>query len=137
MLTMMQHVKNANSADKVQIWGTETALANVTDTFGYSDTAKDGANGVGYWGEFRGASLFSLPQGYQPKSQTFAVSSNHLIVVPANEKLVKVVFEGDPIVNMTDGMDRADLQPEFMYGRRVGVAALTVPEGKYGLYRFA
>lgn len=137
MLAMMEHVKAANSADAVQIWGTTTALANVTDTFGYSDSAKDGANGVGYWGEFRGASLFSLPQGYAPKAQTFSVSSNQLIVVPAGEKLVKVVFEGQAVVNMTDGMDRSDLQPEFTYGRRVGVAALTVPEGKYGLYRFA
>ena len=138
--TIMEHVKAANGVDNLQIWGTLTALANVTDAsaFGYSDAAKDKANGVGYWGEFRGASLFSLPQAYLPQSQTFGVSDNQLIVVPAGDsKLVKVVFEGDTLVDSKDGLARADLQPEFLFGRRVGVAALTVPEGKYGFWKFA
>lgn len=137
--TIMEHVKAANGVDNLQIWGTLTALANVTDAsaFGYSDRAKDQANGVGYWGEFRGASLFSLPQAYQPQSQTFGVSDNQLIIVPAGDnKLVKVVFEGDTLVASKDGTERNDLQPEFLFGRRVGVAALTVPEGKYGFWKF-
>lgn len=136
--SIMAHVKAANGVDKVEIWGTDIALANVTDTFGYSDSAKDSANGVGYWGDFRGASLFSLPQAYQPQTQTMGVSDNQLIIVPAmDEKIVKVVFEGAPVVDTKDGLNRADLQPEFLLGRRVGVAAMTVPEGKYGFWKFA
>jgi hypothetical protein len=35
---------------------------------------------------------------------------------------------------MTEAIDRNDLQPQIMYGRRIGVAALTAPDGQYGIY---
>ncbi len=139
MATIIGHVKAANSVDSVQIWGTDTALANVTDAtaFGYSDRAKDAANSVGYWGEFRGNSMFALPQAHVAQTTTFAVSDNQLIILPAGEKIVKVVFEGDTFVDQTAGTNRADLQMDFTMIRRVGVAAITVPEGRYGFWKFA
>jgi len=137
--SIMEHVKAANNVDELQIWGTTGALVNVVDSvFGYSDRAKDQANGVGYWGEYRGASMFALPQAYVAGgAQSLAVSANQLIVLPASEKIVKVVFEGDTVVAMGDGSGRSDMQSEFTFGRRVGAAALTVPEGKYGFWKFA
>jgi len=139
MNTIIGHVKAANGVDSVQLWGTDTALANVTDAsaFGYSNSAKDKANGVGYWGEFRGNSMFALPQAHVAQSTTFAVSDNQIIILPASEKIVKVVFEGDTFVDQTAGTNRADLQMDFTMIRRVGVAAITAQEGKYGFWKFA
>ena len=136
MQEIIENVKAATSAERLQIWGSITALANVADGAGYSDRAKDGFNSVGYYDTFRGTDLYALPQAYLPGTQTFAVNRTYLIVLPANEKIVKVVFEGEALVNMTDGMNRNDLQPEILYGRRVGAAAITVAEGKYGIYKF-
>lgn len=136
LMGLMEQVKAATGATDLQIWGTSTALANISDGFGYSDNAKDMANNMGYWGEFRGASLYAMPQAYRPKSTTLAVNTSHIIILPANEKICKVVFEGDAFVGSTEAMDRNDRQIEFVLGRRVGAAAITVPEGKYGFYKF-
>ena len=133
---IIAHVKAANSVDTVQIWGTDTALGNIADGFGYSERQKESANSVGYYDSFRGSDMFALPQAYNPQTTTFAVNTNYAIVLPASEKIVKVLFEGDPVVNMNDGTSRNDMQPEILFGRRVGAAALTTPAGKYGIYLF-
>jgi hypothetical protein len=133
---IIEYVKAATGAERLQIWGTTTALANVADGAGYSDKAKDRFNSIGYYDTFRGTDLFALPQAFTPGTQTFAVNRSYIIILPASEPIVKVVFEGDALVNMTDGMGRNDLQPEILYGRRVGAAALTTVEGKFGIYKF-
>jgi hypothetical protein len=133
---IIEHVKAANNVDGVQIFGTVSALGNVADGFGYSDRAKDEANNLGYYGTFRGSDLIALPQGYVAGTRTFAVNNNHVVILPAGEKIVKVVLEGAPVVEMSDAMQRNDLQPEMTFIRRIGAAALTVPEGKFGIYKF-
>ena len=133
---IIENVKAATGAERLQIWGTTSALGNVADGAGYSDKARDGFNSVGYFDTFRGTDLFALPQAYKPGTQTFAVDRSYIIILPANEPIVKVVFEGEALVNMADGMNRNDMQPEILYGRRVGAAALTTVEGKFGIYKF-
>jgi hypothetical protein len=133
---IIEHTKAATGADRVQIWGSTTALGNIADGFGYSDRAKDEANQLGFYGNFRGADLIAFPQAYQPQSTTYVVNTAHVIVLPAGEKIVKVAFEGTPFVGTTDPMDRADRQIEFVYGRRVGAAAITVPDNMFGFYKF-
>ena len=136
LATLIEHIKAANSVESVQIFGTTTGLINVADGFGYSDRAKDAANSVGYYGTFRGTDLFALPQAYAASTTNFKVNTTSIIILPASEKIVKVLFEGDAIVNMNDGMARNDMQPEIFFARKVGAGAITVPEGKFGLYRF-
>lgn len=137
--TIIEGVKAATGADRVQIFGTTTALSNVADIAGYSDAEILQFNGQGYYGSFRGNDLIALPQAYKagvdPKE--FAVSSNHLIILPADQKIVKVAFEGAPFVGMQEGLDRNDKQIEILYDRRVGASAITVTEGLYGLYFFS
>jgi hypothetical protein len=135
--TIAKYVRASTGAERLQIWGDIDALANIADGFGYSDNAKDRANALGYYASFRSMDLIALPQAYRPLTQTFAVNSSFVILLPANEKIVKVQFEGDPVLEMsTDTLARNDMQMEIYYGRRVGAAALTVPEGKFGMYIF-
>lgn len=137
LTNLLEHVKAANNVEKVQIFGTNTALLRISDNFGYSDRARDEANSVGYHSTFRGTDLFALPQAYNAGTTTFKVDTNSIVILPANEKIVKVLFEGDALVAMNEGMARNDMQPEVFFTRRIGAGAITVPEGKYGLYRFA
>lgn len=135
LMGIMEHVKAATGAVSLQIWGSSTGLGSVSDGFGYSDAAKDKANNLGYWGEFRGASMFEMPQAYRPLSQTLAVNTAHIIILPADEKIVKVVFEGQVFVGRTEG-ERNDEQIEFKISRRVGAASIVLPEGNFGFYKF-
>ena len=135
---IIENVKAATGADRLQIWGSTSALGNISDGFGYSDSAKDRANNLGYYGGFRGTDMFALPQAYVPQTTDFVVNRSHVIVLPANEKIVKVAFEGTPVVGAeTSPMARNDMQIEFLYSRRVGAAAITVPSGLYGFYIFS
>ena len=137
LMDIIEHVKAATGAVNVNIMGTSTALGRIADGFGYSNDEKQAANGMGYYGQFRGTSLIQLPQAYLPKTDTFAVNRNYVIVAPADEKLVKVALEGPAVVEMSDAMLREDLQPEFLFGRRIGAAAIVVPDNMFGLFRFA
>ncbi|HEY5588893.1 MAG TPA: hypothetical protein VIK86_08060 [Candidatus Paceibacterota bacterium] len=134
---IIENVKAASGAERVQILGNTTALSKVVDSFGYSDKAKDSVNSLGYYGTFRGTDLISLPQGYRVGTQTLAVGANGLTIVPADEKIIKVILEGDAFVNMNDGTNRNDMQPEIFFSRKVGAAAITAVEGQFGLYRFS
>ena len=137
LVSIIENVKAATGADRLQIFGTTTALGNVADGAGYSDRAKDGFNSLGYYDTFRGTDLFALPQAYAAQTQTLKVDSDHIIILPANEKIVKVLFEGEALVDMKDGQNRNDMQPEVLFTRRVGAAAITIPEGKFGFYKFS
>lgn len=134
---IISHVKAATGATRVQIFGETKALKQVADIFGYSDKALDEANSLGYYGNYGDTELIALPQAYLARTQTFAVDRNHIIIVPATEKIVKFVFEGQPIVDSNPSLDRNDLQQEYLWGRMMGASAITVQEGKYGFYKFA
>ena len=136
--TMNEHVKAANGVESTTIFGTGTALSNVSDGFGYSDGAKDKANGLGYYGSFRGSDMIQLPQAYTAgQVGTFHTSTNYLLILPSDEKIVKVLLEGQPMVSMADGSARNDMQPEVSFIRRVGAGAITVTEGNYAMWKFA
>lgn len=137
--SIIENVKAATGATKVQIFGTSTALSNIDDIAGRSDAEVEQFNGMGFYGYFRGHELISLPQAYRPNtaSNTFAVNVNYLIIVPADTKIGKVVFEGDVFIKAVDSNVRSDKQLEILYDRRMGVAAVTVAEGQFGMYKFA
>lgn len=138
MLELISHVCSASGTNKVQIYGTQIALANIADGAGYSDSEKRRFNEFGFYDVFRGNSLYVLPQGYRINTNTKAVDDNSVFVIPDNgEKIVKVVFEGTPEIRDNDGSSRNDGQPEFLFARMIGAAALTVEEGLYGMYKFA
>lgn len=138
MLELISQVQSATGATKVQIFGTQVALANIADGSGYSDGEKRRFNEFGFYDMFRGNSLYMFPQAYKAGTTTKAVDDNSVFILPdIGEKIVKVVFEGDPEVRDTDGTARNDGQPEFLFGRMIGAASLTVNEGHYGMYKFA
>jgi hypothetical protein len=137
--TMIQHVLAANGVNEATIFGTSTSLSNIVDTQGYSDAGKDTFNGWGYYGTFRGTDMVALPQSYTAGSfGTFHVDNDHIIIVPkGKEKIIKVNIEGEAFVNMTEAASRNDLQSEVLFQRRIGAAALTTNEGRYGFYKFS
>jgi hypothetical protein len=137
LLDIISEVESAAGVDSCQIFGTQVALANIADGTGYSDPEKRRFNEFGFYDMFRGNPLYSLPQAYKAGTSTHAVNDASIFILPNNgEQIIKVAFEGDPEIRDNDGTSRNDGQPEFLFGRMIGAAALTVEEGLFGMYKF-
>jgi hypothetical protein len=127
------HVEAANSNSNVVIMGTKVALGLVTTAI-VSEVAKERRNQNGFYGIFNGWEMREIKQAHKPGSDTFGISDAFLLVVPVPEdKMVKLVLEGDVLVKDTLEMQNADLSVEHTLIKKFGVGV--VASSKYGMYK--
>lgn len=131
LLDGIAHVE-ASTGQKAVVYGTKRALAKI-DADKVSDAMLDKLNLLGHYGMFRGTSLLELPQAHTPGANTFAVADDFLLIAPNDEKIVKVILEGDVYIYDTEAGQRNDEQIEFFFGRKVGVGVLK--SENYGIYK--
>ena len=134
LIDAIAHVE-ASTGKPAKVLGTKAMLGKITDAE-VSDEMKNTKNKLGHYGVFRGTALEVLPQGHIAGTDNFAVSDGFLIVVPDGEKIVKVITEGETIVDdkTVDG-NRNDEQVEFYMGENIGVAA--IKSKSYAILRLA
>ena len=120
MLTLIEHVEAAAGGKPATIIGTKMALRNLAESI-QSDGAKDELHNMGYYGKFFGTPCVALPQRHKIGSTDFVLNDKILTVVAGDEKPLKVVYEGDPLVIMGDPLRNADLTQEYLYGEKYGV----------------
>ena len=75
---------------------------------------------MGYVGKFFGTPVVATPQRHKVGSTEFVMSDKVLTIVAGDDKPLKVVYEGDPIVMMGDPMNNADFTQEYLYGVKYG-----------------
>lgn len=131
---LIGHVE-AQTGQVAKVYGTKKALGKITSATP-SDKMKDELNLLGHFGMFQGTELVELPQGHKAGTSNFAVSDDVLFVIPNDNKIVKLVLEGDPIVKeLADGTERNDQQVEFLFQRKAGIAVLK--SNIYGIYKLS
>lgn len=134
LLTLCSHVQ-AKTGKKPAIFGTASMLNKLT-TIGLtraSEGMKDQLNQFGYVGKFMSYDALELPQAHKPGTDAFAIDNNFLLVVPNDEKIVKVLLEGEAImVETADAGDRNDMQLEYQLQRKFGISILMA--NFYGIY---
>jgi hypothetical protein len=128
LLQIAQHVQAASGANGIQVWGTKRALRNISKDLisgGLaSNEMKATMNTQGFIGTFAGLNLIEMPQAYKANTEEFAIKDNQLIILPAGQdRLVKVVFEGQIDVTENTSSNRNDLQMELVTRQKVGVHA--------------
>jgi hypothetical protein len=97
---------------------------------------KDTLNTLGHYGVFKGTELREIAQAHAPGTNNFAINDSFLMVLPTGgEKLVKIVFEGEAIVDEATGLDNADMSMEYTFIKKHGLAVLS--SKKYGIYRLS
>lgn len=134
LIDLIAHVEAA-TGEKAVIVGTKKALAKVTPAV-VSDNMKDTLNTLGHYGVFKGTELREIAQAHAPGTNTFAINDSFLMVLPTGgEKLVKIVFEGEAIVDEATGLDNADMSMEYTFIKKHGLAVLA--SKKYGIYRLS
>ncbi|PEA25799.1 hypothetical protein CN984_12365 [Bacillus cereus] len=135
LFEMIEHVE-AKSGKKAVVMGTRKALRKVSKSINMSDSMKDAINRVGYVGEVGGTSLMLLPQAHKIGTDEFFVDDNMLLVLPSNEKLVKVVVEGEAtMIETADAGERNDQQMEYQIQKKMGVGVMQ--SAIYGIYKIS
>lgn len=113
--------------------GTKAALAKIQPVY-VGDATKDQYNAIGHVGIFRGYDTVSLTQSFKPNSTEFNLSNTDLLILPSSsEKLVKIVTEGNAIVEDVQNT-QGDLSIEHYFIQKAGVGLAVT--NKFGIVRF-
>lgn len=119
----------AKSKKKPVIYGTRTALANLT---GISEADKNDIRENGHLRKWNGIDCVVIPQALDAKDE-FVVDNKTLFIIPDGTKIVKLLMEGEPEVREVDSEEAYDSQQlEFAFMQRIqiGIAKSSV----YGMY---
>lgn len=134
LLDVISHVEAAAGGKTATIVGTKKALRNLKESI-MSDGAKDEFHNMGYAGTFFGTPVVAIPQRHQVGSTNFVFQDDVLTIVAGDDKPIKFVYEGDPLVIMGDPKTNADLTQEYFYGERYGLG-LVLAGGNAGIGRY-
>lgn len=89
---------------------------------------------MGFYGYFFGTPCVKIPQRHKVGTTDFVYDDNVLTIVAGDQRPIKVVREGDPIVIMGDPMSNADLTQEYLYGERYGIGFAMASNSGIGRY---
>lgn len=131
---LIAHVE-AGTGLEAMIVGTKQALSKISYD-SESNNSQDLKNQFGYYGTFQGTDMMVIKQAHKVGSYEWAIDPNFILVVPKNpDKFVKLVLEGDSMIIEGNPEDRNDLQYEYTFIKKAGVAVLR--SSVYGIYRIA
>ena len=136
MLELVSHVEASAGGKQATIIGTKVAVRNLAPSIQGTDSKSDLYN-LGYYGKFYSTPVVALPQRHKVHSTEFVFPDNILTVVAGDEKPIKCVYEGDPILIMGNPLNNQDLTQEYLYGERYGMGIVLAGDsagiGRYTL----
>lgn len=75
------------------------------------------------------------PQRHKIGSTEFTLADDMLTIIAGDDKPIKCVYEGDPIVVMGDPLSNGDLTQEYLYGEKYGMG-IVLAGGNAGIGRY-
>lgn len=124
LLELIEHVEAAAGGKRATIVGTKKALRNLKESI-QSDGAKEELHTTGFYGYFFGTPCIAVPQRHKLGTTDFVVDDNCLTIIAGDEKPIKVVREGNPIMLLGDPMLNGDFTQEYFYAEQYGVGVVT------------
>ena len=134
LLDLISHVEAAAGGKTATIVGTKKAIRNLKASI-ESDGAKDDLYNLGYYGKFYGTPVVVTPQRHKVGSTEFVMDDDVITIIAGDDKPIKVVYEGNPIVLMGDPMSNADFTQEYLYGEKYGMG-IVLAGGNAGIGRY-
>ena len=122
----------AKSGASAIIYATKKGARKLTSTV-QSDAAKDDLYNIGYYGKFFGTPVVAINQRIKPGTNSLLFDDNVITVAASVGKPIKLVLEGDPIINMDNPLNNPDLTQNYLYGQKYGVGFM-LSEGAIGKY---
>jgi len=123
-----------------EIWCSQEFAATITNQVGFSAATPnlpsadlDDIRNQGYVGMYHGARVIALPQSFTDETNsTKIINPQYAYVIPAGEeKIVKIVMEGDTQIRDIENRDWSD---EVQMYKKVGLAMVTNPN-YWGIYQ--
>lgn len=133
LLDLISHVEAAAGGKPATIVATKKALRKLNPSI-EADEGKSDLYNMGYRGKFYGTNVVDSPQMHLPGTHEFALDDNAITVIAGDQKPIKVVYEGDPLMIMGDPLANADLTQEYLYAEKYGVGL--VVSGASGVGRY-
>ena len=136
LLDVIAHVEAASGGKTPTIIGTKKALRQLKEGI-QSDSAKEELHDTGYYGKFFGTPCLAIPQRHKVGSTQFVMPDNELTILATDEKPIKVVREGDPLMIMGEPTLNGDLTQEYFYRESWGTGlVLSGKNTGFGHYEF-
>lgn len=134
LLELISHVEAAAGGKTATIIGTKKAVRNLAPSIQGTDSKSDLYN-MGYYGKFYGNPVVVTPQRHKVGSTEFVMRDDVLTIIAGDDKPIKCVYEGDPIVIMGDPLTNGDLTQEYLYGEKYGLG-IVLAGGNAGIGRY-
>lgn len=134
LLDLIAHVEAAAGGKPATIVGTKKACRKLVASI-QADSAKEELHNLGYYGKFYGTPVVVTPQRHKVGSTEFVFDDDVLTIIAGDDKPIKFVYEGDPIVLMGDPMQNADFTQEYLYGEKYGLG-IVLAGGNAGIGRY-
>ena len=132
--TMVTHVESATRR-KAMVVGQKLSLQKVAPSYvAYNGQLVTDRNNDAYFKIVDGVPFYELQQSHIPGTDTFAIG-NYMLVLPTSEdKIVKLVIEGETeiVQSSNDNNANADDSVEYTFKKKYGVGVVT--STKYGVY---
>lgn len=126
LVELAMHIE-AKTGEKVSVHGTKLALRKLAPSAGQTtDEMRNQRNQTGYYGTIAGIDLLEIAQSHKYGSDEFAISNDMILVLPQSvDKMVKVVNEGDAIIQDQQAGTSADMMQEYFIANKFGVSVIT------------
>ena len=134
LLDLIAQVEAAANGRTETLIGTKKAVRNLAPSIQGNDSESDIYN-LGYYGKFYGTPVMVTPQRHKIGSTEFTLDDNILTIIAGDDKPIKCVYEGNPIVLMGDPMTTGDLTQEYLYGEKYGMG-IVLAGGNAGIGRY-
>ena len=134
LLELIAHVEAAAGGKPATIVGTKKAIRNLKPAMD-SDGYKNDMYNFGFAGKFYGTPVVVTPQRHKIGSTDFVMPDDFLTIIAGDQKPIKCVREGNPMVLMGDPMQNQDLTQTYLYTESYGIG-IVLAGGNSGIGRY-
>lgn len=135
LLGIIEHVEAAAGGKTATILGSKPVLRNLMDGItAPPEIAKEAMYNDGYIGKFYGANVIALPQRHKIGTTDFAYNDKLITVIATDDKPIKHLIEGDPLIIPVNPEDNMDLTQEYFLAEKWGSAI--VMNGNSGIGKY-
>lgn len=135
VLDVIQHVEAASGKQAI-IMGTMKALRNLAPSIQGLEYKSDMYN-MGYAGKFFGTPVIKTPQRHKIGTHDFIFPDDTLHIIATDSKPIKMVYEGNSIIKLTDALDNADMTQEYEFYDMYGMGVVTSCNDGIGRIQFS